>query len=389
VSPRPKAIIAHPLWGRGGAEAAAMWIIEALLQDFDVTVYTRGGFDLCALNEIAGLRLSPERIALRVANGANAWPLGALAHGAFLRSLEEVGSGFDLRVTASGVCHWGRSAIHFLSSVTWNDALAARFERRGDAGLARDALRRLSGAISQASKRSLRGDLFIANSRWTARQSAPFCPGPLEVVPPAVPLLKPGSSWAARENGVLVLGRLSPEKRIETCIEIVEGLRAKGKPLILHIVGPEGGRNYAARIDDLRQARSDWIECLPLVVGAAKQDLLGRFRYGLSACEIEAFGIATAEMAAAGMVVFAPEDGAQGEILEDPRQRYRSVADAVERLSAVLDNEPLQHELHTSALGARGRFAPPRFVEAVRALAKRFVGSSCASSSSIPAQQQA
>ena len=50
-------VIGHPYMGRGGSEARVMWLIEALKQDFDVTVVTTGGWDLAALNSYYGTRV--------------------------------------------------------------------------------------------------------------------------------------------------------------------------------------------------------------------------------------------------------------------------------------------------------------------------------------------
>ncbi|WP_020084648.1 glycosyltransferase [Hyphomicrobium zavarzinii] len=373
---KPKAVVAHPLWGRGGAECAAMWIIEALLRDFDVTVYTRGGFDLNALNRLANLKIAPSQVRIRIAERTNAWPLGTLAHGDYLRSLRAVGAEYDLRVTASGVVHWGLPAMHFISSAVWNDTLADKFDAPNaprNRSMARAMAWRLASVISGERVRSLHNDLFIANSHWTARQSAPFCPGPIEMIYPAVPLSGPGPDWDRREDGVLVFGRVSPEKRIETCINIIERLRKSGSSLRLCIAGPNGDVGYGARIDALCRERSGWIERVPFVNGIAKQHLLGRFRYGLSACEIEAFGIATAEMTAAGIVVFAPQAGAQREILNDPRQLYSSVDEAISHFGGLLDDQLLQRNLHVKASTASQQFAPEHFISKVQDLAGRFV----------------
>lgn len=367
---KPKAIVAHPIWGRGGAESAAMWIIAALQRDFRVTVYTRGGFDLTALNALAGTAIAPASLHLRHAKAAHALPLGALAHGAYLRSLHRVGADYALRVTASGVMHWGHPAVHFLSSATWNAPLAERFgvaptQRKGHR--ARAALYRLGETLSGRRHRPLDSDIFIANSDWTARQSAPFCAAPIPVIAPAVPLPPRIPAWEARETGILVLGRISPEKRIETCIDIVERVRAAGWPLHLCLAGPDGEADYAQAIATLCAPRADWITRVPLVTGAAKQALLHRYRYGLSACDTEAFGIATAEMAASGMIVLAPAQGGQREILTDPRHLYRHAGDAAQRMTALLGDDALQKELHAHAIAAGDRFAPAQFMDAVRA----------------------
>jgi glycosyltransferase involved in cell wall biosynthesis len=370
-SKRPRAIVAHSIWGRGGAEAAAMWTIAALTADFDVTVHCRAGFDLDELNQLAGTALAPEQVRLQIDHAANWMPLGALAHGTYVRGLARVGADYDLRVTASGVMGWGLPALHFISSAIWNDALAGRLD--APTAPARRSLRQrissvLIAAASGEGRRSLNQDVFVANSRWTREQSAPFCPGRLEVIHPAVPLPGPGLPWAEREDAVLVFGRLSPEKRIESCIRIVEAARNRGFRGRLVIAGPPGESGYAAHVAELCAARREWVELLPSQTAEGKAQLLGRMRYGLSACSIEAFGIATAEMSAAGMLVVVPSGCGQTEIVNDPGLHYETEAEAAERL-LVLQTVPSLRAALKAATQVGARFSPEHYIDAVRKLA--------------------
>lgn len=372
LSKRPRAVVAHSIWGRGGAEAAAMWTIAALTDDFDVTVHCRGGFDLDELNQLGGTTLSPGQLRLQIDRKANLLPLGALAHGAYVRGLARIGAEYDLRVTASGVMSWGLPALHFISSAVWNDALAGRLD--APTAPARRSLRqRISSALMAAAsderRRRLEQDVFVANSHWTRQQSAPFCPGRLEVIHPAVPLQGPGVPWAEREDAVLVFGRLSPEKRIESCIRIVEEARNRGLRARLVIAGPLGDMGYAAHVAELCSARRDWVELLPAQTAEDKVRLLGRMRYGLSACRIEAFGIATAEMTAAGMLVVVPDGCGQTEIVTDPRLSYQTEAEAAGRLLVLQSDSSLRTALQAAATEVRDRFSPEHYMNAVRKLA--------------------
>lgn len=371
-STRPSVVVAHPYWGRGGAEAAAMWTIAALVDDFDVTVYTRGGFDPGALNVLAGTDLDKSKLRVRLHSSAIRLPLGSLAHGAYLGSLKRIGAEYDLRVTASGVMHWGMPAIHFISSVAWNDALAEKMDAPtapGRRGLRQRVSAGIVAAMSGEGARHLRADIFVANSFWTKLQSAPFCPGRLEVIHPPVPAQEIGLPWAEREDAVLVFGRLSPEKRIESCIRIVEEARRRGSRARLVIAGPSGDPQYAAYVSSLCRAHGGWVELLPAQAAEAKRKLLGRMRYGLSACRIEAFGIATAEMTDAGMLVLAPAGCGQAEIVSAPELQYDDESTAVARLLALQSDPALQRDLQERAAGAMSRFTPTSYMARVRRLA--------------------
>lgn len=364
---KPRAIIAHGLWGRGGAEAAAMWVIAALVQAYDVTVYTRGGFDLAALNRIAGTEIPADALTLRIAQVESGLPIGALSAGRFLRSLQKVGAGYDLRVSASGVLPWGRPALHFMSSIEWHPGLVARLH-----GATPGLRARLSGGITRLAagpRRDGPQDLFIANSNWLKTQCAPVCPGEIRVIHPVIPLPPMGHPWEGRDTAVLVFGRISPEKRIEACVRIVEQARAKGFGGGLVIAGPDGAPDYAAQIRALA-ATHDWITLLPAQTGADKDALLGRVRYGLNACLIEAFGISSGEMAAAGAIVLVPAGTGQSDIVTDPSQHFATEGEAAEKLAALSQDAARQQRLQASAHKVRDRFGAARFVAAVQAAAQ-------------------
>lgn len=361
---KPRAIIAHQYWGRGGAESAAMWIIEALVPGYEVTVYTRGGFNIKELNTLAGTQIPANYVKVHHAKIGASLPLGALRSGAFLRSLPDVGAAFDLRVTASGVLPWGLPALHFLSSVEWNSALVQEF----DPGRKISLRGRLSSWLTDFSagpKTDLTNDLFVANSQWLKKHCEPLLPAPIRVIHPVLPNLPEVASWKDREEVVLVFGRISPEKRIEDAIQIVEVARASGFSGRLVIAGPDGAADYAARIRSL-SSKKEWIDLIPAQGGLKKLQLLSRVRYGLNTCRIEAFGISTAEMVASGVITLVPVDTGQSEIIGKPEQQFASVDEAARKLVTLSQNSYADPSMQAYAQQVRDRFLPARFVAAVQ-----------------------
>ncbi|MEM1442504.1 MAG: hypothetical protein AAGF67_09190, partial [Verrucomicrobiota bacterium] len=59
---RPQILITHPWMGRGGSEATAMWTLEALQDDFEVTFVTASPMDWEELNGMFGTSVRPEAI---------------------------------------------------------------------------------------------------------------------------------------------------------------------------------------------------------------------------------------------------------------------------------------------------------------------------------------
>lgn len=368
VKARPQAIVAHGIWGRGGAEAAAMWVLAALQERFDVTVFTRGGFDLENLNQLAGTGIEPESLKILSARVESQLAIGALAAGRFQRALYRVGGTYDLRVSASGILPWGRPALNILSSIDCDPDLARRIWHDGRLPL-KVRLSALAQRAAAGPRRSNTG-IFVMNSKWLASRCSAVCNGPVEVIYPAVVSPTPGMSWEEREEAVLVFGRISPEKRVEVCIRIVERARAAGFGGRLVIAGPEGPSDYAMRIRRMAATR-DWVTILPGQVGADRDALLGRMRYGLNACLYEAFGISTAEMAGTGTIVLVPQDTGQSEIVTDPFQHYCTEEEAAEKLVALGHDQALRRRLHAEALATHDRFSPARFTVAVQQAAQR------------------
>jgi hypothetical protein len=71
--------------------------------------------------------------------------------------------------------------------------------------------------------------------------------------------------------------------------------------------------------------------------GEALHEMLRTHRYGINGARTEQFGIAIAEMVAAGMVPFVPNSGGQRELVnEDPAVMFDSTAEAVEKIASVV-----------------------------------------------------
>jgi len=95
---------------------------------------------------------------------------------------------------------------------------------------------------------------------------------------------------------------------------------------------------------------------------------MARHRYAIHGMVDEHFGMAVAEMARAGCIVFAHDSGGQREITADPRLLYADDDDAVAKIEAVLADEAGQPQIG-AALRERGsRFSSERFASTLRTL---------------------
>jgi glycosyltransferase involved in cell wall biosynthesis len=343
-------IIAHGYWGRGGAEIATMYFIESIINDYEVSIVTRGGWDLIELNRVAGTAISssdinlikiPLAFILKQSKGGNLW------NAIFLRYCRYVGSKYDIRVTASRVIGWGKPAIHFLSDVVWNESLTnENGEKNAKTNVFKNILKHIGVKLSGKSLYELHpNDVFVANSKWTATISSPYTSNfPVVIYPPVVSNFKI-IPWEDRKNEFVSIGRISPEKRLEDSIFIVENVRSLGYHTSLTIYGEFDNSDYSIYIRNLIQDKP-WIKTPGPVYGVEKVNLLPTFKYGINSCRREAFGISTAEMIKAGVIPFVPYEGAQKEIVNKEELIYSNKKEAINKIICVLESEHLQVRLN-------------------------------------------
>lgn len=371
-----KIIVGHKYWGRGGAEVAAMWVLEAIRGFHSVHLITRGGFDIPELNRLSGTSISKDDLRiLRPPLVSGFRRFGVLWAGLYERAVRKIAQPYDLCITLSGVEDWGRPAVHFLSDVVWNEALTKTFGGSSyryagsGAGLWKRAYV-LMGRIAagRSGRDPTQHDSFVANSNWTAIMSRRYCRREPVVVYPAVAGLACPRAWQDRDDRIVILGRLSREKRIEDAVSIAGGLRGLGHSIQLHVVGEPDDPVYAREVNCLLQASAGFVVRHGVLRGARKYEMLSGCRYGLSTCRREAFGIATVEMMKAGLVPFVPEEGAQAEVVTEPNLIFNGVPDAVQKIHAVLRDPVMQSHLHSKVQARASAFSPERFQSEVRSV---------------------
>jgi glycosyltransferase involved in cell wall biosynthesis len=135
------------------------------------------------------------------------------------------------------------------------------------------------------------------------------------------------------------------------------------------VIGSAGPTRYVRRLQQLADRHRAWLH---LHVDVTRDGLLhhiAQHRYAIHGMREEHFGIAPAEAAAGGCIVFVPDGGGQVDIAGDePRLRYGSDADAVAKIVAVLRSPGEQDRLQAHLAARRSLFSRETFMEAVRGL---------------------
>ncbi|WP_263353002.1 glycosyltransferase family 4 protein [Acidicapsa acidisoli] len=378
---RLKVAIGHPRLGRGGSEARVMWLIEALKRDSEVTVVTTGGWDLAALNGYYGTCVREDEVKVRIAPVPRLFrnlSVAALRGACYQHFARQIAEEYDARVSAYNPTDWGLPAVHFIADFSWDRELRERLDPPSPGLIYRDSVVRkaylgIASAYGSPSGRDvLRDDPVIANSLWTANlMKESFGVDCAAIVYPSVWTEFPDIPWEQKEDAFVMIGRIAPEKRLELAIAVLEAVRLRGHVIRLHLCGQIGDDLYGRRIARLCQEHADWVVPEGKVSGSRKAQILASCRFGIQTRAAESFGISVAEMVKAGAIVFAPNDGGQTEVVDHSDLLFADMADAVEKISALLSSPEKQVALRAHLAQRSEIFSSAKFMEAARQQVKR------------------
>lgn len=384
--------VVHPGMGLGGSESPVLWTLQALKDDYDVTLITTGEVDLARLNAYYGTRLAPADLAVQYAP----MPIGlrsteklvGLKGSFFQRYVRRVAADFNVMISCYGPMDFGRRGIQMIADFAFVDEL--RFSLHPGVRswkqwwYGRSPLRQLylyiCGIVNGASPGGWKRNLNLANSDWSARLLRDRFGVESQTLYPPVENDFPQIDSAKRDNGFVCLGRISAEKRVDSIIEILSRVRQRGNDIHLHVLGGVDDSPYGARVRSLAERNREWIFLEGWAIGDEKKKLLASHRYGIHGRENEPFGIAVGEMVNAGCIVFVPNGGGQVEIVDHPALVFRDDADAVDKIDAVLkssaEQEKLSHHLRQSA----SRFTPGAFQAQIHQVVSEFLKEQAADS---------
>ncbi|MEF8781017.1 MAG: glycosyltransferase [Haloferacaceae archaeon] len=337
------AVLHNTLDFQGGADAVCLVTCEALLPDHEVTLFTLSETDPAALSgrfdvDVDGLsvRMPPGGAAIAGAL-AGAVPLigPQLPFRSVLvrRHFRRYAGAFDLAVSTANELSLPVPSVQYVHYPQF------RRRRLGDGEHGR--LNPLWSRLAGPDRDDLAGAALLANSGWTADVVERIYGVRPDVVHPPVDRIEGGLPWADRENGIVVVGRIAPDKRVREAIDVVDRLRDRGRDVHLHVVGaaPRAYRGYVERVAAAAGERP-YVSLERDVDRERLERLLTSHRYGLNLKPEEHFGMSVAEYVAAGMIAFAPASGGQQEVLDGRTDRlFASVDGAVDLIDAAIAND--------------------------------------------------
>ena len=230
-----------------------------------------------------------------------------------------------------------------------------------------DAYYAIADRIAHSSPARMAQNITLVNSNWTGRKVFERHGIATRTLYPPVTGDFEDVGWDDRTNGFLCIGRISPEKHLDTVIDILSAVHRTVPGISLRLVGTAGPRRYYEHIAARVREEGAWVTLDENLSRRQLLELLPRYRYGIHGMPEEHFGMAPAEMAAAGCIVFVPRGGGQVEIVaENEHLTYRSTEEAVGSILAVLADRDLQLSLRALLRAQRERFSIGSFMEGVR-----------------------
>lgn len=119
---RKKVAVVHPRLGSGGSEARALWSLQALRSEYDVSLITCGSVDLRRLNAYYGTALAPEDFRLLrvpLPPGVTAHRFNALQGHILQRYCQRVAPQFDAMISSYNPVDFGAPAIQCIADFSF------------------------------------------------------------------------------------------------------------------------------------------------------------------------------------------------------------------------------------------------------------------------------
>jgi len=370
----------------GGGQCVGAWALQALQQDWDVTVLCAQRPDFAALNRHFGTCLEQSDFhfvqlpwLIRHSHRLDPDPHSFQRAAWLMRKARQLGGQFDVTIAVDNEMDFGRPGIQYV-----HYPYLARHKERVD------AVRRLSRAgrlgaffrgqyrpwmlLSGVSFDRVTSNLTLVNSQWSARLLENIYGLHTPVLYPPVRWAAPTIAWEQRQCSFVSLGRIEPGKRQLEAIDIIERVRQRGHEACLEIIGDVSDRAYAQLLRARAQAAGPWVRLHHGISRSELEQRVGKCRYGLHTMLDEHFGIAVAELVRAGCLVFVPNSGGQVEIIgQEPGLMYGSDYQAVDRICCVLESDELQSRLREKLAARMLDFTEEQFLRQLRNIVQEYV----------------
>jgi glycosyltransferase involved in cell wall biosynthesis len=368
----------------GGGNGVAAWVLQALVPVHRVTVLSWRPVEIDPINRFFGTHLRPGDFDTIVV--PRSWraipdrlpvPATLVKMALLMRYTRRVSEGHEVIFGVYNETDFGRRGIQYIHYPTYlrpRPAVDLRWYHPPQSGL--NLYYRFADWIADFSLERLKANDTYCNSDWTGEHVRHALGIETRTLYPPVVDPAPPAPWSDRRNAFLAVGRISPEKEYERVMHILARVR-EHVDLTLTIVGTwdRHSRGYFRELAGLAASLGPWIEFRQDVTRDELRRLMATTRYGIHGMREEHFGMAPAELARAGCIVWVPKGGGQMEIVgREPALMYDSEDGAVATIARVMTDASEQERLRAVLAPCSERFSTDHFVQRVRGIVNGFTG---------------
>jgi len=365
--------IIHPAFSLGGAGAVAAWTLEALKNDYELTLITTEDINFAELNAFFGTNLRPTEVkTLKVR-----FPLRHRLDGFLVkialteRYYQRHRERYDLAIATRCEMDLGELGIQYIHCPIWNDQMLRQIGQLPTGWQYRNELPRrfyrwFAMRLGNYSETRMKQNVTLVNSNWMGEWVRETYGIESRTVYPPVKDDFPEVPWAQREESFVCIGHVSPGKHVEDMISIISRVRQAGAHAHFHIIGGCSDPAYREKITHLCSQNSEWLFWEGRLTREELTRLVAKHKYGIHGMPNEHFGIAVAEMVRAGCIPFVPNSGGQVEIVKDDRLLYADQSDAADKILYVLQHETVQTELRENLHVQGQKFSTTVFMKTIK-----------------------
>ncbi len=367
--------IYHPYFLGGGAETVALWILEALKEQYDITLFTYADLDWENLNLMYGTSLNKDSVKVRSLFPcwglkpcnffiSNFKQFRQLAIHQTLAFMKKYSQDYDLVFSTYNGADLAKSGMQYIH---WIKVLEG--DNRPD-----DYFNK----ISNFSLDNLKSNYTLVNSQLVADAvKQAYGIGSRLVYPPVV-IQSFDIPWESRENAFVCSGRLVQAKQPHRVIKVLKAVREQGLEVKLYITGGGGGtyeKKYRRFLNKMVAENSDWVKVMENLPYENYCKLLYSCKYGIHFKQ-EPFGISVAEMVKAGMITFSRSQGGQVEIIGSHHQDllFSNDGEAIEKIVGVLKDQERQKYLLHSLERQKYLFSTEKFMKEIQTVLEEYFG---------------
>lgn len=363
---------------RGGGDLTCAWILEALKDEYDLTYVTWGkNIDLGLVDDFYGTHLKAS--GMKVAYIPSITLFGfenrpfRLIIALMERYMKKHKDDFDISFSTYNEIDFGRRGIQFVQGPSRSSEGAKFYLLDYKESRLRKMYHNFCSWYSGFKIEHVTRNMTLVNSDWGSKvykETYGDLPTIITYLP--VVLTKNEIPWGERKDDFLCVGDILPVKKTHESFEVIRKVRERGHDVHLRIVG-DGQGSYA---DSVKSEAKKY----PFVTMEGRLNrerisrLIARSRYGLHMRDYEGFGIAIAELAYAGCLIFAPgRGGGQVEVLNHNKDLlYDGIDDAVNKIDRMLKDARLREATRQEMIKHTEKFSAESFVKRIQEAVRSF-----------------